>query len=215
MNSCAKTSRRILLKHAVIVSGLSVIPFKSMVNTFVETKGENDFDTRSLYELFPKDKIDLSPNYLKHWNEESLWHEEIDSFFENVLSVIDIPEGWIVEVGTYKARSFKKFCSRFGVERCLGFEAYPYVQHPAIVVKDIRSVNREFDRPVAFGWNNASNWEGSPRSKLAALNYLTRNIVKGGYLLEDSLPDLPRDIVLSDFKVVCQSQKLVLLQRVS
>lgn len=179
------------------------------------TRGQNFYDLNTLYHLFQQDKVDLDKCYLSDWQGADSWHEMVDSFFKQILFKLKMPEGWIVEIGTHKAISFNKLCSEYGQNRCLGFDICPYVYHPAVVVKDIRSIGSEYDRPVAFGWNNASNWEGSPRSKVAALQFLTRNIVNGGFLLDDSLPDMPHDVILPEFKTVWSNQTLVLLQKVS
>lgn len=207
--------RRLFLKKMSSLGLPGLLPLNILHPTKNGVQGQNFYDFKTLLSLYHRDKIDNRQNYLTNWLDEQTWHEMTDSFFENVLYKLNLPEGWLVEIGTYKNYSFEKLYTKYGAHRCLGFEAFPYKQHPGVIIKDIRTIKSDYDRPIAFGWNNASNWEGSPRSKLAALQYLTKNIVKDGYLLEDSLPDLPHDIILRDFKVVWQNKSLVLLQRTS
>lgn len=203
IGSNAPSLPRVLTQMQTLVLGLNA------------PSGQNSYSYSDLLLLSENDKVDKKRNYLEAWEEKSQWSSMIEAFFQGVLFNLNLPQGMIVEIGTYQAESFNKLCQRYGLKRCLGFEIFPYVQHPSVVIQDIRQIGSEFDRPIAFGWNNASNWEGSPRSKLAALKYLTRNIVKDGYLLEDSLPDIPYDIHIPNFKIVWQNHTLILLQRIA
>lgn len=117
------------------------------------------------------------------------WEREVESFLRDFVFSLDVPEGFIVELGTARAVNFQLLCERFGTERCIGYDVVNYASHPRVIEHDVRELTAEDDRPIAFGWNDLSEWQLSPHSKQAGLEYLVRNLVPGGLYMDATLDD--------------------------
>lgn len=135
------------------------------------------------------DHVDRDPRYVEHVD-MSGWEQEVASFLREVVFACPVPdEGWVVELGTARAVNFRLLCEHFGPERCIGYDVVNYAHDPLVLERDVRTLTKADDRPVALGWNDLSEWELSPRSKLAGLEFLTRNLVPGGFYMDATLTD--------------------------
>lgn len=162
----------------------------------------------------PFDKVDRKPDYLEG-TDMVFWHRQIHPIFERLVPSLGVPaHGVIMEMGVYKGDSFALLTNLFGADRVRGIELVKYIDEPRILNIDVRSLTSEHDMPLAIAWNDVSNWKGSPRSKMAALNYARKNLVLGGLYIDESLADLPSDLPLSDFKLVHSEGDVSVFRRI-
>lgn len=159
------------------------------------------------------DRVDQCLRYLEH-SDMSEWNQTVRKFFAEVLFLQPVPEqGWIVELGTFRCASFQLLCQHFGLERCVGYDVINYANHPRVIEKDVRSLGPEDDRPIAIGWNDVSDWKHSPKSKAAGADYLLRNMVVGGFYIDEDLASIPKDLDLAQYELVFSQKYLSLFRR--
>lgn len=196
---------------------LSVAPLlKAPFGRLFAIRGQDRYSLSEYLKDFPEDKVDTKIDYLRGSQEALPWQAHVGRFFEEVLFKLPVPvRGSIVEFGTYDCVSFERLCAKYSASRCVGYDIYEYKPHHRQIITDIRTLSAKDDQPVAFGWSNASMWMSSPRSKKAAYNYLMRNVVVGGYLLEDAIRRIPNDITFPGFVSVYSDKQLLLMKRVS
>lgn len=138
------------------------------------------------------DQIDKNPRYLEDQPESMLrWNRFTHPFLKQVVFNLTLPEGMVVELGTYRCARFDLLCQHYGADRCLGFDIINYSSHPRVIECDIRSIPEPYQVARAFVWNEARDWTSSPESKMAALEYAKRNLVPGGYYMETGLKHIP------------------------
>jgi len=141
------------------------------------------------------DLVDLDKNYAIKKN-LSDWEAFVGKFLKEKVQNLNVPpNGYILELGVYKAKNFNLLCDWFGHERCLGLDIVNYNKHPNVIEKDVRDLTKKDDRPIALGWNDLSEWASSPASKMAGFKYLTRNIIVGGYYIDSAMIDNPFDML--------------------
>lgn len=92
-------------------------------------------------------------------------------------------------------------------------DIYNYQSHPQKIIADVRSYSQTHS--IALGWNQTSRWSANPSSKLAAHMFLRKNIVIGGYLIEDNLKWMPHDIEIHGFELVYEDKNFSVLKKVS
>ncbi len=203
---CYELSRRNIIVAAIggLASGLG---FSGVSKKFAMDVASDLFDRRrtlaNLLAAVPKDKADSNPRYLKD-TDMSHWHTEAHPFFEELKNKGHVPEqGLIVELGSYQGASLQALNELFGSHRVRGVDIYPYTNSRQIFIGDVRTSNvlQNFQAP-ALVWNDVSNWENSPRSKLAAFEWAKQNLVKGGVYVDDAMKNLPLDLDLSGFQLI-------------
>ncbi len=167
-------------------------------------------------DLMKKDKVDRSLFYFEEFSSGKAKQKGFESFLQNVLWKLFLPkEGKIVEFGTWDGGTFEKLCHHFGEERCLGFDAAPYIEKNNILVKDVRTLGESDNFPISFAWNDVSTWYGSTSSKLKVAQFCSENLVKGGYLLDVNLDRIPSNIQFIGYEVVLEYKKLTLFRKIS
>lgn len=174
---------------------------------------ENTFG--QLLTLFGHDKIDRNLHYAAS-ADFSLWHQEIHHYFREVLPHLNVPEeGAIVELGVFNGQSSAILKSIFGPVRYLGIDAVKRVPDDHVYEIDVRDMGSQFDQPIAFGWNDISTWAGSPRSRRAASDFIRRNLLIGGYYLEEGLSRLPADFSMEGLEIVHSAPLFTVFKRIS
>ncbi|HHH27032.1 MAG TPA: hypothetical protein ENK57_01610 [Polyangiaceae bacterium] len=58
------------------------------------------------------------------------------------------------------------------------------LEHPRVELADVRALGPAYDRPIALGWNDLSDWRESPASKRAGRRFVLRNLVPGGLYVD-------------------------------
>ena len=102
-------------------------------------------------------------------------------FEKLILKLTDIPNGYIVVLGTHNCVSFDLLCSRFGQDRCIGYDMANPTNHPSVRVGNVLNLTDEI--PIAFVHNDIGNFSLTPLAKLHAQRWAARNVVAGGYFL--------------------------------
>jgi hypothetical protein len=101
--------------------------------------------------------------------------------YERLIPQLDIPNtGAIVVLGTHRCVSFNLLCKKFG-DRCLGFDIANPTNHPKVLVHNV--MNLTADIPIAFVHNDIGNFTYTPKAKLHAQEWATKNVISGGYML--------------------------------
>lgn len=160
------------------------------------------------------DKASKNIRYLEH-SDMSEWNIYIDFIFETVLFNLEIPPtGHIVEMGTFRCFGFDKLCSKYGVERCLGYDVVNYEDKTNVIEKDVRDLSVKDDLPIAIGWNDVSNWKDSPQSKMAAAQFLMRNILPGGLYIDENFKAVTANLNLeTDFEYVYRHNEISIFRK--
>lgn len=108
----------------------------------------------------------------------------VNDFYNKIVSKLDVPkDGLIVVAGTHKAVSFNILCEMFGSERCVGLDLYNPSGHDRVLIKDCLSLSDSDDIPIAFAHNDVGSLSHTPDVKIHTHRWLTKNIVRGGYLM--------------------------------
>jgi hypothetical protein len=130
------------------------------------------------------DHVDVDPRYVASVDMTG-WERVVREFLDDCVFPRRLPpHGRVVELGTARGLNFDRLCRRYGAERCLGFDVVNYSGHPRVREVDVRRLGPADDVPIAFGWNDLSDWELSPESKRAGMDFLRRNLVVGGYYMD-------------------------------
>jgi len=111
---------------------------------------------------------------------------------KTVIPTFYIPEGYLVEYGSWRGAVIDTLSEKYGADRVFGFEIGNFFKHEQINDIDVRhlSGNRKYVVPIALAWNDLSEWNGSPIAKQAALDHALNNLVDGGiYIEHKACPD--------------------------
>lgn len=105
---------------------------------------------------------------------------------KNVIPTFDLPDGYIVEYGSWRGAVIDELSRRYGSHRVFGFEIGNFFDHRQIHNIDVRHLagNRQYQRPIALAWNDLSEWNGSPMGKQAAFDHALNNLVDDGIYIE-------------------------------
>lgn len=219
---CTETDRRAFIKQLLTLNlGAALLPSFGWLGGLVQSKVIQPSLTsplaKSIEQLMasaPFDKVDRKANYLDG-TDMSFWHRQIHPVITSVLPKLGVPRhGSILEIGVYKGDSFHLLSQTFGSERVRGIDLCRYIEDPRILNSDVRALKPEHDMPLAVAWNDVSTWKGSPRSKMAAFEYARRNLVVSGLYIDESFSDLPKDLPLSDFKLVYSVENISVFRRI-
>ena len=135
-----------------------------------------------------RDKLDNEGvGYHTEITEHSLLEEEHNiDIVQNVIKHFDIPQGFIVEYGSWRGSVLDELSRQLGAHRVFGFEIGNFFDHPQINNIDVRHLagNRKYERPIALAWNDLSEWNGSPMGKQAAFDHALNNLVNDGIYIE-------------------------------
>lgn len=135
-----------------------------------------------------KDKLDNDGiAYNTEITERGLLEEAHNlSIAKTVIPKFELPQGFIVEYGSWRGSVIDELSRRYGVHRVFGFEIGNFFGHLQIHDFDVRHLagNRQYQRPIALAWNDLSDWNGSPMGKQAAFDHALTNLVDGGIYIE-------------------------------
>ncbi len=101
-----------------------------------------------------------------------------------VLFPLTLPNGHVLMLGTHNTRIFDAWCSHWGYRRCTGFDLINDTGHPRVEEVDVRHLGPGDDMDVALAWNDIGSWKRTPEARRASYDWLKRQILPGGYLLE-------------------------------
>lgn len=145
--------------------------------------------------VFEKPVATENYDYDFWFNQESQHGDDIAQFgygskfyayqiFEQVVTKLtDMPDGFIVVLGTRMCQSFEFLCNHFGRDRCIGYDLHNPTNHDRVIVKNCLDLSSSDDIPIAFVHNDVGTWPLTPKLKLHAQIWATKNIVPGGYFL--------------------------------
>ncbi len=198
--------RRLFLEKLGLSSLALFLPRFSLSSTSISQK---DLKYSSILNRIPnkssRDKIDKKINYLENWDLEAeiSYRKDLKVFIETILKDIKIPShGKILEIGSYKGQNLDNLNALYGKSRVLGIDAYKYNNHPQILEADIRNIQNDTSiKSLALGWNSASDWDTSPKSRLSAFSFIHKRLVKGGIYVDEEflLDDLMIKFLLKEF----------------
>lgn len=166
------------------------------------------------------DTIDMNPSFWKD-NEKkaTYWETFIAEFGKEFLKEYRLPEGDIVEYGSYKGNFINTVKELYPFRKITGFDQDNLANHENIIELDIRNLSsmREYDCSIAFAINDIPIWEHSGLSKMAAYNHAMTNLVDGGYYLESRKEiDKPEFISANkNLKFIKSTKNIVVFQRIS
>lgn len=102
----------------------------------------------------------------------------------NMLDLLTIPDGKIVEAGVWKRYLFSQLVTRFG-DRAKGYDIHQYTDaDDSIVIGDFRTIHSDHVEDVAVFINGMGGWDTNTSSKQAGLDYANSNLVSGGYYID-------------------------------
>ncbi len=111
-------------------------------------------------------------------------------YFENIIKKLKIPkEGKIVQLGTNYCVSFDRMCMYFGYKRCIGYDLVNPLNHPNVIIKDCAELdlnNKNDNYKISYCDIDVSNLNTSPELRMSAINWASKLIVKGGYILTNN-----------------------------
>ena len=101
-----------------------------------------------------KDKLDNEGiSYHTVISERSLLEEEHNlNIAKTVIPTFDLPQGYIVEYGSWRGSVIDELSRRYGVHRVFGFEIGNFFKHRQIYDIDVRHLagNRNHKKPIAL-----------------------------------------------------------------
>jgi|LauGreDrversion4_2_1035121.scaffolds.fasta_scaffold00842_25 hypothetical protein len=108
----------------------------------------------------------------------------VNEFYKKIVFKLELPsEGYIVVAGTNRCVSFNLLCDYYGKSRCLGFDLYNPSANERVIQIDCLSLSENDDIPIAFAHNDVGSLSHTPDVKIHTHKWLSKNIVKNGYLL--------------------------------
>lgn len=135
-----------------------------------------------------KDKLDNEGiTYNTAITERGLLEEDHNvNIAKSVIPTFDIPDGYIVEYGSWRGSVIDVLSGIYGKDRVFGFDIGNFFNHPQIHGIDVRHLagSRQYKIPIALAWNDLSEWNGSPMGKQAALDHALNNLVNDGIYIE-------------------------------
>lgn len=203
---CYELSRRNIIIAAIggIASGLGLEGVQKKLT--VDVMADLFERRRTLAQLLndvPSDKADRNPSYLEGTDMQH-WHMDAHPFFQHLASMDLVPkQGLVIELGSYQGKSLAVLNQLFGEGRVLGCDIHRYTANPQILVGDVRNPEtlKNFGS-AALVWNDVSNWENSPRSKMAAFEWAKSHLIPGGIYVDDAMKNIPVDLDLRGFQLI-------------
>lgn len=136
----------------------------------------------------------MTENYdINFWFNQHELHSNVNGYgkeyyaykiFEQViLPLQNIPDGYIVVMGTNRCVSFNLLCEHFGTERCIGFDLANPTRHTRVLIKNCLHLGDKDAIPIAFVHNDVGNFLLTPKAKIHAQMWAARHVVTGGYFL--------------------------------
>jgi hypothetical protein len=104
-------------------------------------------------------------------------------FEKIILKLTDIPDGFILVLGTHNCVSFDLLCKHFGKDRCIGYDIANPTNHTQVKIKNVIDLTDNDTLPIAFVHNDIGNFTYTPMAKLHAQLWAAKNVVSGGYFL--------------------------------
>ncbi len=207
-------TRREIIRKATLMLPLLVLPGGIDVVAIGRKIKNQTYKTLAMFlNTYPMDKIDKKENYLEG-HSFATWHAEVHPFLRSRLNVIVPGNGKVVELGVFKGESSKVLKSIFGSERYMGVDLHPYSEIEGVVRADVREMGDLRGERAAFVWNDISTWKGSPRSRLAALNWAKRNLMTGGVYIDEGTASIPSDVNYDGLEVIHRGQNFTVFQKV-
>ena len=166
------------------------------------------------------DTIDTNFTFWKdnEWK-ATYWETYIADFVKELLQEYRLPEGDIMEYGSYKGGLIDTLKELYPLRKITGFDTDNLANHKDIVEIDIRQLSsmREYDCSIDFAVNDIPIWEHSGPSKMAAYSHAMTNLVDGGYYLESRKDnDKPEFISKNkNLKFIKSTKNIVVFQRIS
>ena len=162
----------------------------------------------------------MNPSFWKdNVNKATYWENFIAEFGKEFLKEYRLPEGDIVEYGSYKGNFINTLKNLYPLRKITGFDQDNLDNHKHIIELDIRNLSsmREYYCSIAFAINDIPIWEHSGLSKMAAYNHAMTNLVDGGYYLESRKEtDKPEFISANkNLKFIKSTKNIVVFQRIS
>ena len=161
------------------------------------------------------DLIDQDSNYLLSFPEGRVQQQRFcHEFLKPKVFPINLPSGYIVELGAWDGGTLDYLSSYYGKTRCIGYDVVNYSNRQDLIIKDVRNISSRDFRKIALGRNHVSSWHSSFYSRLAGLKYLASNLEVGGYLIEDTTRRIPKNIVLYGFEQILEHGNAALFKKV-
>lgn len=205
-------TRREIIRKATLMLPLLVVPGGIDVVALGRKMKNQAYKTLAMFLYkYPMDKIDKNESYLEG-HSFATWHSEIHPYLRTLQSVVP-QHGKIVELGVFRGESSQVLKSVFGAERFMGVDLHPYAEIEGVVRADIREMGDLRGESAAFVWNDVSTWKGSPRSRLAALNWAKRNLVSGGVYIDEGAESIPSDVNYDGFHLVHKGQNFTVFRK--
>ena len=134
------------------------------------------------------DKCDsLGISYNDNITELGILQEDHNvNIVKNEIFNFNIPDGYIIEYGSWRGAVIDLLAKEYGEDRVFGFDISNFTNHPRIHKMDVRHLagNKKYKLPIALAWNDLSEWEGSPLGKQAAFDHALNNLVDNGIYME-------------------------------
>ena len=78
---------------------------------------------------------------------------------------------------------------------------------------DIQDSKCEIQQKVVFVWNHICSWQGSPRTRLAVLNWAKENLTAGGIYIDEKLRHIPSNADYSGLEVLHKDSQLTVFRK--
>ena len=109
-------------------------------------------------------------------------------------------------LGTHNGKVFDAWCRHWGYWRCIGYDLINDSGHERVQEIDVRELGAQDGISVALAWNDIGSWRRTPEARSTSYDWLKRQIVPGGYLLErgDAIAGWPlsKDLEIAGFEPV-------------
>ena len=166
------------------------------------------------------DTIDTDFTFWKDNVEKATyWEKYIANFVKELLQEHRLPEGDIMEYGSYKGALLDTIKELYPLRKITGFDTDNLANHKDIVEMDIRHLSsmREYDCSIALAINDIPVWEHSGPSKMAAYSHAMTNLVEGGYYLESRKDQYQPDFIYNNkqLKFIKTIKNIIVFQRIS
>ena len=165
---------------------------ESNISSDLKNKNTLPFTMKELLIKQPTDLIEKNPYYLLKMNKMYLDNVETIRKANKRFKKIKTMKGNIVIIGAFHYKIASLIKGIYKNVNCVGFDSFE-------TGNKIKSIE--------FGWNNILiNWIDNPRLKLSSFNFFKKTLIPGGYLIENPINQLPKDLNTNGLKLIKTSK---------
>lgn len=104
-----------------------------------------------------------------------------NKIIKQIIFNLQLPKGKIIMLGSHRCVGLDILCHKYGNDRVIGFDLYNPTNHPCVKTGNIINLTEQINSALII--NDLGSFKLTPKSKIYAQEWASKNTVKGGYVL--------------------------------